>query len=119
MFIAFFSWWYGRGWQQVVNSFRPRIRSVIYSFSVKQLVKTLFAPWKRIVTQPGRSLEGRLRAVGDNTFSRGVGFVVRIFVLLAALICVIVVTLLSILEIIAWPLLPLAIPGFIVAGLVL
>jgi hypothetical protein len=119
MFIAFFLWWYGRGWQQVVSSFRPRIRSVINGFSVRQLVTTLFAPWKRIITQPGRSLEDRLRAAADNAFSRVIGFVVRILVLLAALFCVVIIALLSIIEIIVWPLLPLAMPGFIVAGLVL
>lgn len=119
MFIAFFSWWYGRGWQQVAKSFSPRIHNVVYSFSVEQLLKTLFSPWKRIITQPGRSLEDRLHAAADNTFSRAVGFIVRICVLLAAIVSVAVVALLSIIETIAWPLLPLAIPGFIIAGLVL
>ena len=119
MFIAFFSWWYGRGWRQLVGDFKLRIRNVIDSFSVRQLTKTLFAPWKRIVTQPGRNLEDRLHAAADNAFSRAVGFVVRLGVLLAALVAVLVVALLSIIEIIAWPLLPLAVPGFIVAGLVL
>jgi hypothetical protein len=119
MFIAFFSWWYGRGWQQVANSFRPRVLRVVYTFSVRQLVKTLFAPWKRIITQPGRSLEDRLRAAADNAFSRAVGFVVRVCVLLAALVSIAFIALFSIIEIIAWPLLPLAIPGFIIAGLLL
>jgi hypothetical protein len=119
MFIAFFSWWYGRGWQQVVSSFKPRIRSVLYSFSVRQLLTTLFAPWKRIVTEPGRSLEDRLRAAADNAFSRCVGFVVRFFVLLAAFVSVVIVALLCVIEIVAWPLLPLAIPGSIIAGFVL
>jgi hypothetical protein len=119
MFIAFFSWWYGKGWQQVVSSFGSRIRSVVYLFSVTQLLKTLFAPWKRIMTRPGRSIEARLRAASDNIFSRAVGFVVRIFVLLAALLCIIAVTLFCVIEIIVWPLLPIAIPGFIIAGLVL
>ena len=119
MFIAFFSWWYGRGWQQVVGDFKLRVSNVIDSFSVRQLSKTLFAPWKRIVTQPGRNLEDHLHAAADNAFSRAVGFVVRLGVLFAALIAILVVGLLSIIEIIAWPLLPLAVPGFIIAGLVL
>lgn len=118
MFIAFFSWWYGNGWQQVVGSFRPRIRTIAENFSVTQLLRTLFAPWKRIITQPGRSLEARFRAAGDNAFSRCIGFIIRVGVLLAALVCVVVVALLTIIEIIVWPLLPLAVPGFIIAGLV-
>jgi hypothetical protein len=118
MFIAFFSWWYGNGWQRVMRSFRPRIQAIAESFSVKQLLRTLFAPWKRIITQPGRSLEGRLRASADNAFSRCIGFVVRSGVLLAGFVSILVIAALSIIEIIVWPLLPLAIPGFIIAGLV-
>ena len=119
MLMAFFSWWYGRGWQQVTKSFNPRINAVIEDFSVKQLFRTLFAPWKRITTDPGRSIEARFRAAADNAFSRMVGLVVRIAVLFTALCVVIIVGLLSILEIIFWPLLPLSIPGFIIAGLLL
>jgi len=118
MLIAFFSWWYGNGWRQVVNSFKPRIRTIAENFSVAQLLRTLFSPWKRIITPPGRSLEARFRAAGDNVFSRCIGFIVRVGVLLAALICVLVVVVLSIIEIIVWPLLPLAVPGFIIMGLV-
>ena len=88
-------------------------------FSMRQLLRTLFAPWKRIITPPGRSLEDRLRAVGDNAFSRVVGFVVRAIVLLAALLSIAVIALLSVLEIIIWPLMPVAMPGFIVLGFVL
>ena len=117
--MAFFSWWYGNGWQQILKSFKPRIQMVLDNFSVHQLVRTLFAPWRRIITQPGRSLEAKFRAAGDNAFSRIVGFVVRFCVLLAAVFSVVVIILVTAIEIIIWPLLPLAIPGFIVAGFVL
>jgi hypothetical protein len=118
MLIAFFTWWYGNGWRQTAQNFMPRISVVLYGFSVSQLLKTLFAPWKRIITPSGRSLEERFHAAGENLFSRAVGFVVRIGVLLAALFFVIIVVVLSVIEIISWPLLPLAVPGFIILGLV-
>jgi hypothetical protein len=119
MLIAFFSWWYGSGWQQVVRSLRPRLRAVAENFSVRQLLRTLFAPWKRITTPPGRSLEDRMHAVVDNAFSRVVGFVVRVGVLIGAFVSIVVVAILTIIEIIVWPLLPVAIPGCIIAGFVL
>jgi hypothetical protein len=118
MLIAFFSWWYGNGWQQVVNSFKSRLRSVAETFSVRQLLRTLFSPWKRIITPPGRSLEARFHAAADNAFSRCIGFIVRLGVLVAAVVCMLVIVVLSIIEIIVWPLLPLAVPGFIIIGLV-
>jgi hypothetical protein len=113
---AFFSWWYGPGWKQVMNSFSRRLKSVNESFSVNLLLPTLFAPWKQIVSQPGRSLEDRLHAWADNMFSRVIGFIVRAGVLFAALVTLIAVVLLTILEVIVWPLLPLAVPVLIVLG---
>ena len=117
LMMAFFSWWYGRGWREVAVSFKPRVRKVLDSFSVGLLLPTLFAPWRRIITQPGRNLEDRWRAWVDNMFSRVIGFFVRIFVLFAALIVLAGVVILTAIEVVIWPLLPLAIPGFIVAGL--
>lgn len=116
---SFFSWWYGNGWKSVINSFGPRLRWVASSFSVRQLLKTLFAPWRRIITYPGASLEEKWRAWGDNVFSRIIGFVVRSFVLLAAGVCLAVVALLTALELIVWPLLPLAIPSCLIAGFII
>jgi hypothetical protein len=119
MFISLLVWWYGHGWQQVMQSIMPRTRNVAANFSILQLIRTLFAPWKRIITFPGRSLEEHLRAAADNAFGRAVGFVVRIFVLAAGLIVVLAVFLFSIIEVVIWPLLPLAIPGFVIAGFML
>jgi hypothetical protein len=117
--LSFFSWWYGRGWKQVLDSFGPRSRAVMDNFSVRQLLKTLFAPWRRIITYPGSNIEERFRALGDNLFSRLVGFVVRFFVLLAALLVLVIVMVLTVVELAVWPLLPAAVPGLLVAGLVI
>lgn len=117
LILSFFSWWYGRGWQQVALGFEPRLRGVVNAFSVRQLLRTLFAPWRRIVTYPGASFDERFRAWGDNVVSRVVGFVVRFFVLLGALIALVLVALLTAVELVVWPLLPVAIPGCLIAGL--
>jgi hypothetical protein len=116
---SFLSWWYGAGWARIMHSLGPRMRGVLDSFSVRQLLRTLFAPWRRIITYPGRSLEDRFRAIGDNLFSRAVGFVVRLIVLLAAVVMLIIIAVLTLVEIVIWPLLPLAVPGCLVTGLVL
>lgn len=115
---SFFIWWYGRGWQQVARDIRPRLSAVAYAFSVTQLLKTLFAPWRRIITYPGSSLGERLKAWSDNMFSRAVGSVVRTIVLIAALVVLAIVGALSLLELVLWPLLPPAIPILIILGAV-
>lgn len=119
MLLAFFSWWYGAGWKQVTDSLQSRLNSVLNNFSVRQLLRTLFSPWRRIITPSGRSLDAKLRAAGDNAFSRVIGFIVRLLVLFAAGIALLLVALLSLLELAVWPLLPLAIPGCVIAGLAL
>lgn len=118
LILSFFSWWYGRGWAEVAKSFGPRLQSVNTAFSIDQLLRTLFAPWRRIITYPGASLADKWKAWGDNLVSRAVGFVVRLLVLLTALLCLLAVAVLTVLETLLWPLLPAAIPGLIIAGFV-
>lgn len=115
---SFFIWWYGRGWQQVAQGIKPRLNQVLYSFSVIQLLRTLFAPWRRIITYPGSSIGEKLHALGDNVVSRTIGFFVRLVVLFSAVLTLIAVSLFSALELILWPLLPPAIPILIIMGIV-
>lgn len=115
--LSFLSWWYGRGWKEVLVSLGPRLRGVMSGFSVKQLAKTLFQPWRRIITYPGASLAEKFQAWGDNTVSRAVGFTVRAGVLLAASVTLAAVAVVTLAEIIVWPLVPLAVPAFLIAGL--
>ena len=119
LLLSFFSWWYGPGWGQVAASFSQRLAGIADTFSVGQLLRTLFAPWRRIITYPGASLAERFRAWGDNLFSRIIGFLVRFFVLLAALLTALVIIVITVVELLIWPLLPLAVPGLVIAGLVL
>lgn len=114
--IEFFAWWYGAGWLQTVRNVQKRLAKTSHMFSVPILLRTLFAPWKRIVSYPGASLDAKLRAASDNLFSRCVGFTVRIMVLLAAFIMLTVVGVFALAEVVVWPLLPLAVPVLIVLG---
>ena len=104
--ISMFVWWYSEGWTQVFGSLNRRLRKTLTLFSVGTLIRTLFAPWRRIMSAPAKGIRGHLYAALDNLVSRCVGFVVRFFVLLAGLIMLALVATASILEIIIWPLLP-------------
>ncbi len=118
LIVSFFSWWYGAGWKAVLDSFGPRLRGVSNSFSVGQLLRTLFAPWRRIITYSGKSLGDKLRAWGDNIVSRVIGFIVRFLVLMTAFLITLLIGLYTSLELIIWPLLPLAVPGCLIAGFI-
>jgi hypothetical protein len=115
--VAFVRWWYGTGWKQVAANVRLRLKRTADSFSVQTLARTLFAPWKRIVSAPGSGIDAHLRAIGDNAVSRAVGFTVRLTVLLTAGLCLLFMVVAGILQIILWPVVPLAAIGLIIKGL--
>jgi hypothetical protein len=118
LLLSFFKWWYESGWMGVIHALSTRLSNVSREFSLGQLLRTLFAPWKRIITYPGASLAERFQAGLDNLFSRSVGFVVRLFVIIGAIIAMFIVLLLSLIDIVLWPLLPLIIPGAIIVGVI-
>jgi hypothetical protein len=116
--LGLFSWWYGAGWKGTLGATSKRLRGLADMFSVDILVATLFAPWKRVVTYPGASFDAKLRAFGDNLVSRCVGFFVRAAVLIAACVAFLFLLVVGLLELVLWPLTPLAGVALIVVGLV-
>lgn len=118
LIVSFLSWWYGRGWLNIIKNFSPRTKDILENFSVKQLIRTWFEPWKRIVTYPGDSLEDKAKAWGDNLVSRAIGFVVRTGVLIGAILTLICFVIFTIIELIVWPLLPPAVPALLILGVI-
>lgn len=116
--LAFFSWWYGKGWQTASKKTLEHIQNVGQMFSIGLLIKTLFQPWRRIITYPGAGLNAHFHALIDNSLSRLVGFVVRIVVLFAALVTTILLSLLGLIELIIWPLMPPAVIAVLVLGFI-
>lgn len=102
-------WWYGDGWRKALRRTPARLDAIVQQFSVQQLSRTLFDPWRRIVSGGGRNLQERLQDGLGNAVSRFVGFFARLFVLITAGVALIVVSVAGLIEIVAWPLMPLAI----------
>lgn len=117
--IAFVRWWYGAGWNAVMTSVRRRLDRTLASFSVPTLVRTIFYPWKRIITAPGSGLDAYIRAVGDNLMSRAVGFTVRSTVLLSAGFSLFGIALFGLVQVVLWPLIPLITIGLLVGSLII
>ena len=115
---AFTSWWYGAGWKLIQKSVYTRMQRTLASFSVPTLARTLFAPWKRIITTPGAGIDAHLRAAVDNSVSRLVGFSIRVVVLGTAGLCLLAVGLAGVMQIILWPLLPFLAAGCFVWGII-
>lgn len=113
MLFEFVRWWYGPGWLDATARARDLIVSTQKAFSAGVLLRTLFSPWKQIVTLPGRSLSDRFKAGIDNLVSRVVGFFARLITLLAATILISLMAFLGFISVVVWPVLPVAFGYFI------
>jgi hypothetical protein len=118
MVFELFRWWYGAGWLQTAGYIKEWPSSVRLSFSMPLLVKTLFAPWRRITSVGGRGIDAKIRASVDNLVSRMVGFVSRLLVLFTAALLVFLAVISAIIATIIWPLIPIAIIFFLFKGVV-
>jgi hypothetical protein len=115
--LELLTWWYGRGWLGVAKNTHRRMIRTSHLFSVPILVRTLFAPWRRIVTSRGAGLDSAVRSTVDNMVSRGVGFMVRLLTLLTASVVMILVLILSVMELLLWPVIPAAAIAALVKGI--
>jgi hypothetical protein len=109
MLFELLRWWYGPGWMLAFRRISVRTQNVAMAFSVPILLRTLFSPWKRIVTSGAKSLDAKFRAAIDNLVSRTVGFTVRCLVLITAAIMTGGTFAGSIFIAVVWPLVPLLI----------
>lgn len=106
--LAVFSWWYGAGWARLAKRVMQRTDNVLAFFSVGTLAKTLFAPFRQISAgQVQGSMDVQMRAFFDRLISRIVGAVVRSFMIIAGLFSALFAVLLGLLQMLAWPLVPL------------
>jgi hypothetical protein len=117
MTLEFFKWWYGAGWALAWQRLRIKLAAIEAAFSVGTLLRTLFAPWRRIVSYPGAGLDAHLRAMIDNLVSRVVGFTVRIFVLIGAAVVTIIFGTLALIACLVWPILPLLAVSALIWGI--
>lgn len=117
MIFEMLRWWYITGWMQAVRRISSWTMGVEHAFSLSLLMRTLFAPWRRIVSNAGRSLDAKMHAALDNMVSRAVGFFIRLFVILAAGVSMLVAFIAGVVMAVIWPLLPLAVIFCIVKGI--
>lgn len=117
MILEMLRWWYSTGWLQAMERIISWPRGIGRSLSVSLLLATLLAPWRRIVSVGGRSLDDKMRNTADNFISRCIGFFVRIGVLIAAALYSAAALAVATIIVIIWPIAPVAIVYFIFRGI--
>ncbi|HET6924463.1 MAG TPA: hypothetical protein VFH39_01365 [Candidatus Saccharimonadales bacterium] len=115
--IKFLTWWYTAGWRDAGRRVNRQLSSVSDAFSVGILLRTLFAPWRRIISYPGAGIDAHIHAALDNAVSRFIGFLVRMMALIAASVMLLVSMIGGAVVLLLWPLLPLLALGLIAWGL--
>lgn len=118
--VGLISWWYGRGWVAQWNRVLERFQATVDFFSIGQLARTLFAPFRQISAAGGGdgSFGGNIRALVDQLISRIIGGFVRFFTIVFGVVAIIAQALYELIMIVAWwfiPLLPIA--GFVMLAI--
>ena len=102
--VGIFQWWYGAGWRRHMQRVGLGVLRTADFFSIGLLVRTLFDPFRQISAGQIRAqapLAVKMQAFFDRLFSRAVGAVVRLLVLVISLRVVWAVG-----SIVVWALLP-------------
>lgn len=112
-------WWYGDGLRLRAAMIANRLDGTIDYFSIDLLLKTLFAPFRQISAGTVDGPIGvQMRAMLDQLFSRVIGAVVRLFILIIGGVIIALQCILGVLLIIGWGLLPLLpIAGVVLSAL--
>jgi len=119
IFPSYLAWHYGEAYRDIIRLWTNFLWFFGNFFSLTLLIKTFFAPWKRIKEGRGArfSLKNIAEAVVTNTVMRLVGALMRSAVILVGSIAVLAVFWLGILLIAVWTLLPLLLVLSFIYGL--
>jgi len=102
-------WWYSGGLRFFSSKLFEKLKNTLDFFSIFDLLRTLFSPFRQISAEGTSSLalDARLRAFLDRLFSRFFGAFVRIFIILVGTILLFIQFIFSLGLILIWPFLPL------------
>jgi hypothetical protein len=111
IFFSWLVWHYTIAMKELLTMCKDFFLFVSYYFSIPFLIRTVFYPWKKqkIYKKKGFEVASFFDALLFNTFSRFMGAVIRIFVILIGVVAQITTLFVSLLVVVFWMLLPLAV----------
>jgi len=118
--VGLLGWWYGAGFSNRIAYSKSQLANVLAMFSVGQLLRTLFAPFRQISAgnSNGSSMATFFQAFLDKTMSRFVGAVARTLTIIAGLVSLLGLVIYRVIVVILWVLTPLIAVGFIVLAII-
>lgn len=115
-----FGWWYSQGIREFLVYLKAFFLKITDLFSVKMLLKTFLAPWKRdIVSLEGLPFNLMIRVIIFNLVARLIGAVIKTFILFIYFLALAIFLSLALSLVLIWLLLPLISILGIIFGIVL
>ena len=110
MAVDLLQWWWTQGWVDFGRRLRQKFVDTLDRFSFGNLFRTLFAPFRQIDAggTNAKGLSARFQAWLGKTFSRMIGAVIRLFLIIVGALMVVAELVISTVLIILWPLIPFA-----------
>ncbi len=107
--VGLIGWWYGSGWKKIARLLVEKLVTAEDYFSVDLLLRTLFSPFRQISADSmrGGTLGDKLRALSDKLFSRIIGAVIRLILIVTAGVWLLLNSIIDIGILLLWPLLPI------------
>lgn len=120
MISAIFTWWFVESPKKLILISRKTLIYLYHYFSIGYLAKTLFAPWKRDVTEViNPTLQDRLNMFANYLISVVMGFMVRFFTIVAGFIMILGTAILAVAVFFIWYFLSLIVIYLIYLGMIL
>ena len=104
-------WHYSRAFLEIFHVWLNLLGFVVQFFSIPQLLRSWFSPWKRITETRGEkwNLEDLAGFIIIGFFSRIIGFILRTIVLALGFICLFIVVAAGLVTYIFWTIAPMVI----------
>lgn len=114
--LKYLSWHYIQKTKQIITIMGNFLASGVYYFSAKDLIFSLFAPWKKETMQfeRGFDLENFINVVIGNLIAIAIGFLMRVFLLIMFVIFEILVLVIGLSALLIW----IALPFLIIIGII-
>lgn len=108
--VGLFTWWYGAGWKKVSQILLQKLVATEDFFSIDMLLRSIFAPFKQISAGSGSggTLQMKLQAWFDKQFSRFIGALIRLTLILVGSVWLILQVCADVVILALWPLVPIA-----------
>lgn len=121
LILVFWKWYYGEAVKNVLTAWKNFIIFVLSYFSIPLLLKTMLAPWRRDITKRPRGLDFKkfFEWITFNLISRGTGFIVRFFTIIAGIISLIITIVAGAIFFVLWLILPLILLGLLIFAAIL